>query len=257
MVQACNSDLKLIANWSNYNKLIVNISKTKALCIGSPCLLMKEVCIRKPDVLINKEKVQWVKQFNYLGVIIDEKVNFDSCISNMHRKAAFRLKTLSLIRNSILEHWACCILKSMLYSYFDYRNIVYTFSTEKNVNKLQKIMNTALRLVFHTNRFTSVTELHRRAKMMSVKDRIQFNLLKFAHRQVRLGNPLFSFVDAPATRATSHKIVKLLRPKTTKFKRSPYYSAIQYWNQLDNDLRSISDPVIFKLRLKSHFLGFQ
>lgn len=173
----------------------------------------------------------------------------------MHRKAAFRLRTLSYIRSSISEHCACRILKTMFYPYIDYANVVYTLSTDRNVTKLQRLLNQALRVVFRASRRSPVVDLHRKARIMSVKDRIKFNLLKYVHRQVAMQNSRYPFVTSRSTWAVEQKLIKLPRPRTTKFKRSPFYKSIQAWNAMDNDLRCISDHLIFKSRLKASFFS--
>lgn len=58
-----------------------------------------------------------------------------------------------------------------------------------------------------------------------------------------------------STCAVDQILVRLLKPRTSKFKKSPYYRAIEAWNAIDNDLRAISDPTIPKMRLKAYFLG--
>lgn len=110
-----------------------------------------------------------------------------------------------------------------------------------------------LHVVYRLDRGTPVIELHRRANSMSIKDRIQFNLLQNVHRQVMSANTLFPLVDSYATRASEQKMIRLPWPKTSRLTKSPYYRSIQAWNKIENDLRIINDPVIFKTRIESHF----
>lgn len=132
--------------------------------------------------------------------------------------------------------------------------VVYTLCTDKNITKLQRLLNRALHIVFRATRYTPTAELLRKANIMSVKDRIQFNLIKLVNKNVLSHSLRYPLITSHSTRAVEQRLIRLPKPRTSKFRRSPYYKSIQAWKALDNELRNIMDPMIFKNRLKASFL---
>jgi hypothetical protein len=62
------------------SKLVLNIAKTKAMIIGT--------CISPPDIMINNDKIEFVREMKYLGVLIDDKLSFKSNTNHVIKKMA-------------------------------------------------------------------------------------------------------------------------------------------------------------------------
>ena len=78
-----NTSLENITNWLKPNKLTLNIDKSRLLFFDlSPCP-------NKAHTLngqINSQKLEQSKSVRYLGVVIDNKLNWKSHIEYMNRK---------------------------------------------------------------------------------------------------------------------------------------------------------------------------
>lgn len=57
---------------------------------------------------------------NYLGLTIDETFSFNPAIELMHCKAAYKLKTIYLIRNNLTTFGGLNMARSMILPYLDY-----------------------------------------------------------------------------------------------------------------------------------------
>ena len=72
--------LKEIGTWLYNNRLTPNLLKTK-LMLFSPKVVN---CL--PDVYFDDIKLEWVRSMRYLGVILDDKLNFIPECNSVARK---------------------------------------------------------------------------------------------------------------------------------------------------------------------------
>ena len=72
LISIANSDLEKIFEWLNANKLSLNIKKTKYM------IFSKKMNIPNPSrqLLINNSPIERVKEFKFLGFVIDEHLSW-------------------------------------------------------------------------------------------------------------------------------------------------------------------------------------
>ena len=70
-------DLNNIIKWTESNFLTLNRDKTQSMIIGSRFKLSK---LHAPkEITINGEKVNFVKQYSYLGILLDNECLYNPC----------------------------------------------------------------------------------------------------------------------------------------------------------------------------------
>ena len=116
------SDLDNVANWCKGNKLSINIKKTKAMVIGTRTMVKKHRHILK--LKINGKPIDYVFQYKYLGITIDEILSFHSHLNNTIKLVAHKIFLLHKIRSYITENAAIKIYKAMILPYLDYELLV-------------------------------------------------------------------------------------------------------------------------------------
>ena len=77
------------AEYCNKNQLTINVSKTKIMIFGRGR-------IPKAEFYINKEEIEIVKEFKYLGVMLSPQLSFSSHIQSCVTKAKTRIAYLFL-----------------------------------------------------------------------------------------------------------------------------------------------------------------
>ena len=94
--------------WCTANKLSMIFSKTKHMTIQhtKPDL--------EPEVHVNNKCVSTVKSYEYLGMILDNKLSMNDHIDNMWKKASTKVGILSKIRRFISQKNAINIYKCMI-----------------------------------------------------------------------------------------------------------------------------------------------
>ena len=117
---ACQNTLKEVEHWCNLSRLCINTDKTKSMLIQSRKINIDQV----PFVEISGKSLQKVSKYEYLGVIIDNKLNMNSHIDDIIKKVQGKLCILRKIRQYITENVALRIFKGLILCYFDYGDFV-------------------------------------------------------------------------------------------------------------------------------------
>ena len=93
-----SADLLLLQKWCNRNQLTVNLAKTKLMLFGTKNMLKQS---QKHDINLSGLILQYVKQFNYLGMRLEDTLTFGLHDSETMRMVAQKLYLLSRIRKYI------------------------------------------------------------------------------------------------------------------------------------------------------------
>ena len=88
-----NAELKKVSNWLAANKLSLNVGKSNLLLYSSS---KNTDCIK---VSINNENVEETNVAKYLGVLIDNKLNWESHINSINLKLSKGIGLLAKIRH--------------------------------------------------------------------------------------------------------------------------------------------------------------
>jgi ribonuclease HI len=124
--------------------------------------------------LYNKE-IEWVKQHKYLGIFFDKHLNFKHHVNYLHAKC---LKRINLMKSltTIYKGASARVLKiyylTAIRSLIDYSAPVMNNLNASNYAILQKIQNSAMRIILGAPRWTSVFNMQCELDILPIKDRI-------------------------------------------------------------------------------------
>ena len=127
--------LEWFSKWCAINALTINTNKTKTMLFESRNKI-KNAC--KPELYINNELLQIVPTYKYLGVNLDQTLNFKYYLESLINNISFKLYMFSKIRRFLNEKCAVTVYKSMLMPFFDYCDIIYMYSGQYELQKLNR-----------------------------------------------------------------------------------------------------------------------
>ena len=144
LVSYLESDSYVAISWFLSNKMIVNPDKFQALIIDK----------RKSDhsnikLCIDNVIVKSSNTVKLLGVCIDQKLNFDEHITNICRSAANQLSVLQRLGQYLTFEQKEILVNCYFYSNFNYCPLVWTFSYEKHLRKIDNLQKRTLRLLYN------------------------------------------------------------------------------------------------------------
>ena len=179
MILGLQNKFDNIMSWCSYNKLTVNRDKTKFMLV-SPS---KVVSMDK--LKIDKVPMVTVCQYEYLGMLLDNKLTMTSHVANMYKKANSRLGILCKIRRFITENMAARIYQTKIRPHLEYIDFVVESCTKDRIDNIDKLENRALRRIEYVERPELRSEydvLRKKYKIESLRVRRQRNLLHIMTR---------------------------------------------------------------------------
>ena len=133
-----NSDLAILWLKNNY----INLNRDKCH------LLVSGVKYEQMWAQIGIDKIWEERQAKLLGVTIDTELKFEVHISNLCNKGNLKLSVLSRLRKILTLEQRKVVFKSFFEAQFKYCPLIWMFCSRKINNKINKLHERALRLVY-------------------------------------------------------------------------------------------------------------
>ena len=169
-LENCLSDIR---QWMGVNKLKLNDSKTELIHLSSrfrPSVPLSGVSMGDTTV-VPSDTVR------DLGVIIDSHMTMEKHVSNLIRSAVMSIRYIGRIRK-FLDKSACeKLVHAFIMSKLDYCNSILAGLPDAQIHRLQRIQNTAARLVSRTRKFDSITPVLIQLHWLPIKQRIKFKMM--------------------------------------------------------------------------------
>ena len=168
----------------------------------------------------------------------------------MCKKAAKQLNALKRIGHLLDQSSRLTIFRAYIMSNFNYCPLVWHFCSKKNLSKLERIQERALRFVYRDYK-SSYEKLLDQAKLQSLHLGRLRSLATEIHKAVHGGAPpyvssLFTERESEYSLRRNHSLI--LPPyNTISFgKQSIRYTGPKVWNSLPNNLRQTTSLKEFK-----------
>ena len=245
----CNmqNDITALSDWCNSNGIMANTDKTKTMVFGTSNTLKKV-----PDFVISFDKVplQQVSSYKYLGLTLDNQLNYNAHVSKIIASASSKLKQFQRMRGFLSTKASMLVYKSMLLPILEYGDIFLSAATKCNRKKLQTLQNKGLRCALNKGLETSSVALHKEAGVLKLQFRREQHLMNFMFDWSRDPSKLKTKTGkGVTTRLSAKRRLKVKRPKTEKYKKSLAYCGPKKWNALPMDMHQIEVKSSFKTSL--------
>ena len=129
VIASLEEDSKALLYWFSVNKMQANPEKFQAISLGKTT--------HDKNIVFNLDGISIVcdDEVKLLGVTIDFKLNFNSHITNISKKAARQLSVLKRIGKHLDRFGKLTIYHSFIMSNFSYCPLTWHFCTEQNSKK--------------------------------------------------------------------------------------------------------------------------
>jgi len=145
---------------------------------------MPQKRVTYPNIFIDSTKVDYVNEFNFLGLVLDQHLNWKPHINMVSKKISKTIGIMNKLKNVFPKQAMYNIYNALVLSYLNYGLIVWGKNSEK-IFKLQKkairIINTA-KYNAHTSVFFKNDNILKLGDMCTLHD-LKF-CYKFIHRQL-------------------------------------------------------------------------
>ena len=236
-------------SWCDENKLTINREKTKYMLIKHT----KVAC--ESQISMGGFKLGTVHSYEYLGMLLDDKLSMNDYLDSMWKKANVKIGILAKIRRFISEKTAMKIYKCMIRPHLDYIDFVVESGSADRIQKLDRLQKKAIRRI----EYCMVPEKRQKSDLLLEKYKIEClhlrrkrNLVKIMYSQSSCSQNLK--VDRVKINLRSKKKIHMKKDFTSKTKilNSPLYRGIKLWDSLPGVLQKEKDFRSFKKRLLTH-----
>ena len=253
-VQDCVLDIK---QWMTDNKLKLNDDKTEALLFSKKtvdkALLPKSIQVCSSDISFSQHA-------RNLGFTMTSDMSLDYHISLVCRSAYFELYRIGSIRQFLSIQITITLVCAFVLSKLDYCNSILSGCPLHLLEKLQKVQNSAARLIFKSKKSEHITPLLKRLHWLPIKQRIKYKLCTHCFNFFSGTSPAYIsdllsvYTPARNLRSSSDsRILKIPTVNTVSYgQRSFSFAAPTFWNSLPHKIRHSQSLSSFKRSLKTH-----
>ena len=249
-----NCELEKAYDWFCANKLTLNISKTKYILFREK----KEIVnFNNLNLKIDGKNIDRIgmdcqdKYFKYVGIKLDEFLNWDFHIKHVRNKLSSAVYALSKIKNILPPHIKYTIYNSLFRSHLEYCLINWGKAVlKKDELCIINLQKKAVRYIDNAKQSAHTDNLFKKYNILKLPDLTNFNMAVFMHKIVHKKTPSSFDNFFPKTlnfeRSLSFQL-QLIRKQ--KLKSFPSIALPIVWNDLSLDIKRCSSTKLFKTLL--------
>ena len=198
-----------------------------------------------------------------VGVKIDSTMSMHDQINSITPKGYYYLHNFYRIADKLTRNLKVQLVMTYIIPLVDYCNVVLISATQCYIEKLQKLMNSAVRFIFRLNgkkRFSSITKYMKELHLLPVKFRMKYQLSLLVFKCINglapqyLCDLLCEKVGYSHLRSSNDLFLLHTNVPDSKYGESTFsYAASCEWNTLPSELKLCSSLETFKTLLKTHY----
>ncbi len=249
-LEQCISD---VCKWMDSNALKINKEKTEFIIFNKLHNYAGKMLLR-----IGDDTATTVECVKILGVTLDYKLTFEKQITNTCRAVHIQIRKIKSIRKYLSDQATKTLVQALATVRLDYCNSLYIGLPQITINRLQRIQNTAARVVSRTSRFSHITPTLKTLHWLPVTRRCQFKILVLTFKSLHGKAPSYLCDILNWYKPTRHlrsECTTSLRPNRNKTirigKRLFDTSAATLWNALPNEIKTAKSIAVFKRHAKT------
>ena len=237
-----NEDINTLTDWFHANKLSLNLSKTTYMLFkphGSTENLENH------HLICDNNLIQKVNVMKFLGLNIDENLNWSQHTKSICSKLSKNLYLLRSIKN-IVPNWA---MRDLFFAYIN-NNITYGLSIwgpmclSRDLDRVRVLHKKGLRVLGNVSSHAPTNPIVKQYRILKLDDIVELELSKFAYRLTHnlLPKPVSNLFNRGAdyhqynTRNRNNPIVS--RHKYALYNKSFLCRTPVVWAELPIDLKS-------------------
>ena len=250
-----NSQLENISNWLCANKLSLNVTKSSfTIFTNKPVGVI-------PTIKIRNLPIAHVKSTKFLGINLDNKLNFGTHISSVCSKIS---KSLAVIRK--LSRIVPLKVLKTLYTSLTVPHVIYGIevwgsSNKTQIKRLINILNKCLKLITGSTQH-GVSNIYHHNKLLDFNDLYKYFCLVRMYKYFRLGqhshfSEVYSKYEVSHLRPTRFRLNKNLNIPQSRLsicKKSFVSQSIGFWNNIPLNIKECPTLKLFKYNLRLFYL---
>ena len=228
------SDLLIIKEWCDSNRLCFNLSKTHV--VGFKCNVMGSFMAGD---------LQEKTATKFLGILIDNQLHFEDHIITLSKKLSSGCFAVRAVREELGQDLARTVYFSLFESHLRYGIPFWGTANQGLLNMLFILQKKAVRFIVNISQRESCRPHFQAQRILTLTSLFILETTSLIYKnRVRLQGP------APLHETRQSLNLPLPIPKTALVKRSQIYEGRRIFNHLPSSLRMVGSLQVFRRSLK-------
>ena len=225
-----------LSSWLFNNKLVPNVEKTKLM------LFTPKQVNEFPSIYFNNEKLQFVRSFNYLGIIIDDKLNSLLQLKSIKQKLSKLNGTFYSISKFLPVKTLLTIYNSLVSSTLNQNIVIWGGAADIHKIQIQILMNKILRSILHVKNdnnnipLVRTNTMYKNLRILKFEDLYKLSLLKFLRYILYENLHIFELHFAPFVPSHNYRTrqtrINLPPARLEIEKRSTIFQVCRLYNEV-------------------------
>ena len=196
--------------------------------------------------------IQIVKSYTYLGITIDNNLNFHEYLNKLCKKLASVNGILYSIKHFLPNKTKRSIYYALAYSYINQYILVWGGLPKTNISQIQVQQNNIIRNIAPKNlEYSNTKDLYKKINILNINQIYSYQLCIFAFQWTHNMYDVFEYTVNNATNISAHSTrnsnnLRLPFPRLNKQKQFVLYNAIQIFNKLPPVIKNVQKINTFK-----------
>ena len=169
-INILNDELEQKSYWLLVNKLSLNKLKSEFMLFHQP---QKRVTI--PKLKINNTLIEFVDEFNYLGLIINKHLKWNSHVNKIGNKISQTIGVINKLKHLIPQKTLLTIYNSLILPHINYCILAWGHDS----NRILKLQKKAVRIIVKGSFYTHFDPIFKKNNILKVNDIHLHQQLKF------------------------------------------------------------------------------
>jgi hypothetical protein len=257
LMSSVNTELIKLSDWFKSNKLSLNIKKTNYIIFGNKKIPKS---LNQFQLSIDGNILEQVENTKFLGVYIDNKLNWSRHIEHVALKIAKSLGVMNRVRNVLPYSILLTLYHTLVYPYLTYCNIIWGCAKPSLLNRLVVLQKRAVRLITRSCYCATTGPLFVRLNLLKLSEiyKFQIALFIFKYKQHLLPASCSQYLSVNSNRAyitRRNDYFKILSFRTNIRERCISVSGPRLWNSFPLAIQDSLHLGSFKKELIFYFIS--
>ena len=254
LVQSINKEIDKIQDWLTANMLSLNLNKTKMMVFHNK---QKNIEKHIPKISINGTEIERVSEFNFLGIVINENMDWSSHIFKISNKISRTIGILNRLKRFLPSGILRQIYCSLILPHLHYGILIWGFKS----SKLSKLQKRAVRCITNSKYNAHSEPLLKKLNLLKIEDIFLTAVLKFYYKLINQNLPSYFLNYLPS--ATHSYQLRNIRPQQTRARTVNATQCLRH--HLPNCLEVVPNIILqkvyshsypgFSICLRRHLIG--
>ena len=193
-------------------------------------------------LVFNNSNIKTVSHQKHLGLILDEKLSFDSHLKEKISKANKVIGLIKHLSGTLPRHSLITLYKSFARPHLDYADVIYDQPhNERFCSTIESVQYNAALAITNAIRGTSRERLYQELGLESLRVRRWYRRLCFIYKILKNKSPsyLYNMLSFVSSKNPSRKnLLSRIPSNSVYFSNSFLPYAVDEWNKLDPETRA-------------------